>query len=446
MSLENRTIALVEDDPLMGESLVQGLTLEGADVRWWRTAGEAIRSIGRDQPDAVVCDIRLPDASGELVFREVAAQTSPPPFLFMTGFGDIDQAVRLLRAGAGDYLTKPFEMSDLLLRLDHLMEFAAPTGTDVLGISEAMGRVERLLTRVAKVNSNLLISGETGAGKEVCARFVHDRSPGHAGPFIAVNCAAIPADLMESELFGHERGAFTGASGRHLGYAERAAGGTLFLDEIGELAPKLQSKLLRLIEERSFVRVGGEQAIPFTGRLISATNVDLDRLVEQGTFRRDLFYRVNVVAAVVPPLRERREDIGWLADRFFADFNAGLGTDLAGISEMALEALQDHAWAGNARELRNRIERAVALALGPWIMPGDLFPERAAQGLATADASQGEELLPLDEARDDAERRHILLALAKTKGAILPAAKMLRVSRTTLWEKMRRHAIAVDGR
>ena len=446
MSLENRTIGLVEDDPLMGESLVQGLALEGADVRWWKTAGEAIRAIGRDQPDAVICDIRLPDASGELVFREVAGQTSPPPFLFMTGFGEIDQAVRLLRAGAGDYLTKPFDMPDLLLRLDHLMEFAAPTGTNLLGISEAMGRVERLLTRVAKVSSNLLVSGETGVGKEVCARFVHDRSPGHAGPFIAVNCAAIPADLMESELFGHEKGAFTGSAGRHLGYAERAAGGTLFLDEIGELAPKLQSKLLRLIEERSFVRVGGEQTIPFKGRLISATNVDLDRLVEQGTFRRDLFYRVNVVSAVVPPLRGRREDIGWLADRFFADFNASLRTDLAGISEMALEALQDHAWAGNARELRNRIERAVALALGPWIMPGDLFPEREKLGLAAADASQGDALLPLDEACDAAERRHILLALAKTKGAILPAAKMLRVSRTTLWEKMRRHAIAVDGR
>ena len=251
---------------------------------------------------------------------------------------------------------------------------------------------------------------------------------------------------MESELFGHEKGAFTGAAGRHLGYAERAAGGTLFLDEIGELAPKLQSKLLRLIEERSFVRVGGEQAIPFSSRLIAATNVDLDRLVDEGAFRRDLYYRINVVSAVVPPLRGRREDIGWLADRFFADFNARLGTELAGLSEMALEALLAHPWPGNARELRNRIERAVALALGPWVMPGDLFPEQAAGGLTTAEAARGETLVPLDAARDDAERRHILLALAKTKGAILPAAKMLQVSRTTLWEKMRRYDIAADGR
>ncbi len=446
MSLENRTIGLVEDDPLMGESLAQSLALEGADVRWWRTAAEAVRAVGCDQPDAVVCDIRLPDASGETVFRDVAGRTSPPPFLFMTGYGDIDQAVRLLRAGAGDYLTKPFDMPELLRRLDHLMEASAPTGSDVLGVSEAMRRVERLLTRVAKVNANLLISGETGAGKEVCARFVHERSPGCAGPFVAVNCAAIPADLMESELFGHERGAFTGAVGRHLGYAERAAGGTLFLDEIGELAPKLQSKLLRLIEERSFVRVGGEQAIPFRGRLISATNVDLDRLVEQGTFRRDLFYRVNVVSAVVPPLRGRPEDVAWLADRFFADFGTGSGSDLTGISEMAMQALRTHAWPGNARELRNRIERAVALALGPWIMPGDLFPERAAQALAAMDPPDGDALMPLDAARDDAERRHILLALARTKGAILPAARMLRVSRTTLWEKMRRYDIAVEGR
>jgi DNA-binding NtrC family response regulator len=445
MSLENRSIGVVEDDPIMGESLVQGLTLEGAEVRWWQTAGEAIRAIGRDRLDAIVCDILLPDASGEMVFREVAGQNSPPPFLFMTGYGDIDQAVRLLRAGAGDYLIKPFEMPDFLLRLDHLIGTTLPSENAVLGLSDAMARVELLLNRLAKVNSNVLIGGETGVGKEVCARFLHARSIGNAGPFIAVNCAAIPEDLMESELFGHEKGAFTGATSRHLGYAERAAGGTLFLDEIGDLSPKLQSKLLRLIESRSFVRVGGEQSIAFKARLISATNVDLEAMVRRGAFRQDLLFRINVVAVAVPPLRERREDLDWLAGRFFDEFNAQQNAELRGLSELAMEAIFQHSWPGNARELRNRIERAVALSLGPWIMPGDLFPEQSPPCGLENIRPDAEKIQPLDEARNDAERRHILKALARTKGAILPAAKILSVSRTTLWEKMRRYGISMDG-
>lgn len=443
MSLENRTVAIVEDDPIMGESLVQGLGLEGASVHWWQTADAAIRAIPRHRPDVVVCDIRLPDASGESVFHRIAQHDAPPPFLFMTGFGDIDQAVRLLRAGAGDYLAKPFDLHDAIKRIEHLIGARSSDETGILGVSPAMNRLERMLMRLAAGRSNILVTGETGVGKEVVARFLHARSNTSDRPFVAVNCAAIPAELLESELFGHEKGAFTGATSRHLGYAERAADGTLFLDEIGEMPLRLQAKLLRLIDEKRFTRVGGEQAVPFRARLVSATNVDLDTAVRQGAFRQDLLYRINVVSVALPPLRERPEDLDWLANRFFADFATAQGSELAGLSHLAMEAIRAHRWPGNARELRNRIERAIALSLGPWIMPGDLFPEStfSSEDRDATDVS----LAPLDAARDAAERQHILEALKRTKGAILPAARLLDVSRTTLWEKMRRHGISVEG-
>lgn len=444
MRLENRTISLVEDDVLMGESLSQRLALEGADVHWWHSAGEAIEAISRlPGLDAVVCDIRLPDGSGETVFREVSAQDNPPPFLFMTGFGDIDQAVRLIRAGGGDYLTKPFDMPDFLDRLEHLIGGRDPLTEPRLGVSAAMISIERLLHRLARSNANVLITGETGVGKEVCARYLHAISAQRGGPFIAVNCAAIPEELLESELFGHEKGAFSGAVARHLGYAERSKGGTLFLDEIGELSPRMQSKLLRLIESRSFSRVGGEQVIGFDARLVTATNADLAALIRAGKFREDLFYRINVVGVSIPALRERREDIAWLANLIFDLTSANQDDAPSGLSEMAIKALEEHDWPGNARELRNRIERATVLALGPWIMPGDLFPEKAPhQGRA---GIEPDALQPLDAARDEAERRHILKVLKTTKGAIQPAARILQVSRSTLWEKMRRLDISVDG-
>jgi DNA-binding NtrC family response regulator len=439
MSLENRIIAVVEDDPVMGESLVERLSLEGADVRWWRSVGEATEGLHNTRADIVICDIRLPDGSGEAVFRHAAQRADPLPFIFMTGYGEVDQAVRLLRGGAGDYVTKPFDMKDFLSRLDHLIRPAYGAGTNPLGVTDAMQNIERMLARIASIGSNVLIVGETGVGKEVCARHLHGlrASP---GPFIAVNCAAIPSELMESELFGHERGAFTGAHSRHLGYLERADGGTLFLDEIGDLAPKLQSKLLRVIEDRTFARVGGEKAIPFSARVVAATNADLDRLTASNAFRSDLLYRLDVVRVSLPPLRARQADIEWLADRFFASFNAQFGRDLHGISSLAREALEDHAWPGNVRELRNRVERAVALSFGPWLMPGDLFPERG-------DEPQGSthvELLTLDVVREEAERRQIRKALAQTNGAIAAAAKALGISRTTLWEKMRRHGLTPD--
>jgi len=386
----------------------------------------------------VVCDIRLPDMTGEAIFRAVSIREPAPPFLFITGFGGIDEAVRLMRAGAADYLTKPFDMPVLLDRLTGLLPANLETGM-VLGVSERMRIIERTLLRVARVRATVLFTGETGVGKEVCARFLHMAS-GAKGPFMAVNCAAIPGDLLEAELFGHERGAFSGAHQRHLGYAERAGEGTLFLDEIGDLAPPLQAKLLRLLEDRQFYRVGGESPVAFKARIVAATNRDLSDKVSAGTFREDLFYRINVVSIEVPPLRQRPEDIAWLAARFFGEFAPHMSSNLAGVSALAEDALMAHPWPGNARELRNRTERAVALALGPWLMPGDFFPE------APPTMGNGDALQSLEEARMTAERQHIRRALRQTGGEIGQAARLLGVSRTTLWEKMRRLGVSEPER
>jgi two-component system response regulator HydG len=436
---DGRVVGLVEDDPIMGESIVQRLALEGITVRWWQRGREAVEAMASARVDAVVCDIRLPDLDGEAVFRETARSQSAPPFLFITGHADIDQAVRLMRAGAADYVTKPFDIADFLARLVELMPARAPSTAAVLGVSPAMLEVERLLRRVARIGSTVLVTGETGTGKEVAARFLHAHSEAAGRPFMAVNCAAIPADLLESELFGHEKGAFTGAQQRHLGYAERAGDGVLFLDEIGELHPALQAKLLRLVEERAFHRVGGERPIPFRGRLIAATNADIANRVEGGRFRADLYYRINVVSVRMPPLRDRPDDIPWLMERFFAESAAAVETPLRGVGALAEEAARAYPWPGNVRELRNRMERAVALGLGQWVMPGDLFPDAPDAG------ARGGALPSLEDARHAAERRHILRALGETGGEVAAAARLIGIGRTTLWEKMRRFGIAGDA-
>jgi DNA-binding NtrC family response regulator len=434
VSLSGRTVGLLEDDPIMGESLVQRLTLEGTVVRWWKTGREAMAELRKARPEAVICDIRLPDMTGDQVFREMAAAGGVPPFLFITAFGDIDSAVGLIRDGAGDYLTKPFDMPDFLERLQGILPEAIGSHEDAaLGASPAMRRVTQSLRRVARLHTTVLLSGETGSGKEVCARFLHETgNPGD--PFVAVNCAAIPSELMEAELFGHEKGAFTGAQARHAGYAERAGRGTLFLDEIGELSMPLQSKLLRLLEERSFTRVGGEKPLTFAARVVCATNADLEKRVEAGTFREDLLYRINVLSIRVPPLRERRDDIMPLLEMFFETYTSSFNSELRGVSNLVEAAAISHPWPGNVRELRNRVERAVALAAGPLLMPSDLFPDRRTEGLTQAEPR----VASLEEMREDAERQHIKRVLELTHGEMAQSAKLLGISRTTLWEKMRR--------
>ncbi|WAJ31515.1 sigma-54 dependent transcriptional regulator [Jeongeupella avenae] len=434
-----RRVSLVEDDPIMGEALVQRLTLEGHTVDWWHDGGAAILGMAATRPDVVLCDIRLPDVTGEDVFNRTASTLSAP-FIFITAHSDIEQAVRLMRQGGADYLTKPFEIGHLVSRINAVARRAPEVPTGALGVSEAMVGVELLLRRVADRRFPVLLTGETGVGKEVCARFLQHASKAASAPFVAVNCAAIPAELLESELFGHERGSFSGAATRHLGHAERAREGILFLDEIGEMPLHLQAKMLRLLGERTFHRVGGEQPVEFAGRVVAATNRDLAAAVRAGTFREDLLYRINVVTVDVPPLRERSADVGWLADRLFEDLNERSETGLLGISRHAKEMAARHPWPGNVRELRNRIERAIALADGEWISARDLFPERA-----TASGGGDADVMTLSQVRDEAERREIERGLRSTKGQVAEAARRLGVSRTTLWEKMRRLGIKDSG-
>jgi DNA-binding NtrC family response regulator len=295
-----------------------------------------------------------------------------------------------------------------------------------------MRQLEGVLRRVRDIDSTVLLSGETGVGKEVAARFLHDISTRANAPFVPVNCAAIPAELIESQLFGHEKGSFTGAHARHLGFAEQAEAGTLFLDEVAELPMPMQAKLLRLLQERIYRRVGAEAALPFRARVVAATNAELAQRLEDGRFRKDLYFRLNVIELRIPPLRSRTEEIPHLLDHFLQHYAGAFGRPFRRLTAAAAAAALAHDWPGNVRELKNRAERAVALAAGPEVGVADLFPER---GLLEEPAAR---VPSLSEVRQEAERQHILAALRRTGGQHAEAAALLGIARTTLWEKMRK--------
>jgi DNA-binding NtrC family response regulator len=423
-------IALIEDDPVMGGALSQRLKLEGYTVDWQRAGLEALAVLRREPADAVVCDIRLPDIEGEEVFASLQEMAPGLPVMFVTAYGGIDQAVRLVKAGAADYLTKPFEVRVLLDRLADLVR--PTTATGVLGVSDQMRALEVMLRRVAGLDSTLLITGESGVGKEIAARFAHAASPRSAAPFVAVNCAAIPDALIESELFGYERGAFTGAERAHEGYLARAGSGTLFLDEIGDLLPVTQAKLLRVLQEREFMRLGAARPQRLNARVMCATHRDLPRMVREGRFREDLYYRVAVIPLWIPPLRERPMDIIPLLRAAVTEFAAAFDRSLRGLSAEAERAAQAYPWPGNVRELRNRAERAVALAGGSVVTGGDLFPDRAATPIG------GSPPRSLAQVRDEAERHYIERVLDESGGHVEEAARRLGVSRSALFEKLRR--------
>ena len=427
---ERGRIGVIEDDETVGKSLVQRLELEGYSPLWWQTGRGALDQLPKARPDLVICDIRLPDMNGKDLFLRALPQLGGKPFLFVTAHAQVEDAVFLMKAGAVDYIVKPYVLPDLLGRIARLIKLQPRTAGD-LGTSEAMRQVEMLLRRVADIDSSLLIIGESGAGKEVAAKFVHQVSARADEPFVAVNCGAIPNDLIESQLFGHERGAFTSAQARHHGYVERARNGILFLDEVGELPMLMQVKLLRLIQERTFTRVGGETAIKTGARIICATNTNLEAAVAAGRFRQDLYYRINVIPVVIPPLRDRSDDILPLAHGFLRDFAKEFRRDVKGFTAEAEQALVNRPWPGNVRQLRNCIERAVALSQAPRIGVDVLFPAEA------GDADEAP-LATLAEVRDRAERQHIRAVLADAENRIDEAAKRLGISRSTLFDKMRK--------
>ena len=373
-------ICLIEDDKIMGEALVERFGLEGYDCDWFPRGHDAQMALTANNYTLVVSDIRLPDMSGESLFENLRAQGTPlPPFLFITGHGAIDQAVRLLKLGAEDYLTKPLDIPVLLDKVRSLCARSSHTSEAEprLGISSATRRIEAMLPRIAVNARTVLITGETGVGKEVVARAIHDLARGDKPQaFVPVNCGAITETLMEAELFGHEKGAFTGALRERRGCFEQAHGGTLFLDEIGDMTLSMQVKLLRAIQERSIVRVGGERAIPIDIRLICATHRDLKKQVEEGRFREDLYYRIHVVQIDIPPLRKRREDILWFSDRFLAELSRdGRPRSLDAGAEQALLARE---WPGNVRELRHCLESACILNDTPVLSASALSGEAMA--------------------------------------------------------------------
>jgi len=434
-------ICLIEDDPIMGEALVERFDIEGYECDWFRQGRAAMMPLQNKRYALVVSDIRLPDISGADLFVELrqSGQTLPP-VIFITGHGAIDQAVRLLKLGATDYLTKPLDIPVLMgkIRANCARTAPPPCGVCQLGISSAMRRIEALLPRIAVQARAVLITGESGVGKEVVARALHEvAADGDTQPFVALNCGAVAGSLMETELFGHERGAFTGAVKERRGAFEQAAGGTLFLDEIGDMPLAMQVKLLRALQDRTIVRVGGEKALPVDFRLICATHRDLKQLVEQGRFREDLYYRIHVVQIDIPPLRERREDILWLADHFLAE-QARNGTPRS-LDPAAQAALLNADWPGNARELRHCIERACILD------EARVLGVAAVTGLQEAKVGAGATALTLAEHIAQSESRRISEALAANAGRINETAAQLGISRKNLWEKMKKHGLRTSA-
>ncbi len=431
-------LCLIEDDAIMGESLVDRFTLEGYACDWHRTAGAAERALRSRKYLIVISDIRLPDFSGDELFARLSAeQATLPPFLFITGQGDIETAVRLLKQGAQDYLTKPFDLDALMSRINDIAVPRVDDPASGLGSTPAMMHLIALLPRLAASNSTVLISGESGVGKERIARTLHQMA-GASRPFVPINCGALTESLLEAELFGYVKGAFTGAVRSKKGVFEQADGGTLFLDEIGDMSLAMQTKLLRALQERCITRIGSEAATPVNIKLICATHRELKEMVSRGEFREDLYYRINVVQLRLPPLRERREDILWLSRQFLAEL-AGNGKQPPVLTPAAEQALLNYSWPGNIRELRNTLERASLMTDGRSISLDHLF-ERPAPKLADAQNLTS----TLRSYLDDCERDYIVRALESSSWQIQSCADSLGISRKNLWEKMRKFGIAKE--
>ena len=431
-------LCLIEDDEIMGESLMQLFRLEGFEPIWHRSAQEAVRLIESQRFAVVVSDIRLPDADGGELFLALREKLPGlPPFLFITAYGTIDRAVELLKAGAADYITKPFDVDVLVQKVRGLAEHygAGAEGDTSLGVSPAMRRIAEALPRLARHAAALLITGESGCGKEHVARLFHRHAVGDTGDFVAVNCASIPETLIEAELFGYEKGAFTGALRMKRGFFELAQHGTLFLDEIGEMPLSMQAKLLRALQERRIFRLGGEQAIAVDFRLICATHRDLKAMVQAGQFREDLYYRIHVLHLRIPPLRERLEDIRWFVRHFVEEFNRQHPQERRRIDPRTEQALLDYPWPGNVRELKHAVERACILSTGPLLEAEAFFGD-------TLDGAGAAGSPPLSQSLADylmaCERDYLLMMLERHEHHMTHTAEALGITRKTLWEKLRR--------
>ncbi|HEU4641746.1 MAG TPA: sigma-54 dependent transcriptional regulator [Gemmatimonadaceae bacterium] len=439
-------VLIAEDEPHLGAILEKFLADRGYQVTTHTDGRAALDALRAEAFDVALLDIVMPELDGLEVLRQVREEASPPEVIIITGNGTVETAISAMKLGAYDYLTKPYRMAEIdvlvrrawekrqLARENALLQTRlarADDAPEIVTQYAPMQAVVALAERVARSDSTVLISGESGTGKELVARLLHRQSHRAAGPLVDINCAAIPDDLLESELFGHERGAFPGAAARKLGLFELASGGTIFMDEIGALDPRVQGKLLRALELGTFYRVGGTQKVHSDIRVVAASNQDLARRVSEGTFRGDLYYRINTISITLPPLRERVVDIPLLAQHFLEMFG---GAARPALAPDAIAALQAYRWPGNVRELRNVIERAVLLARGSEITAADL-PLAPPAAAAVGVGGGTDEMAPLEVV----ERLHIEAVLRHVNWHQGRAAEILGISPKTLYRKIREY-------
>jgi DNA-binding NtrC family response regulator len=443
-------LLLAEDDRIVRITVRDALEEAGYAVVESADGTAALGELERQPFDLILTDVRLPGVDGLTLFRRARQAQPEAGVILMTAYADADDAVAVMREGARDYLQKPFDMEELLLRVGRVrdelafrrqMQSGQPstgTGATILGSSAAMALLRDRVEAAAASDVPVLICGETGTGKDLCARAIHERSRRAAAPFVVVNCAAIPETLFESELFGHEKGAFTGADRRRIGRFEAADRGTLFLDEVGELTPGSQAKLLRAIETSAFEPVGSTRTVKADVRVIAATNLELSTVMAGGAFRRDLYYRLNVLDIATPPLRERRSDVPLLVEAFLGQIAARQGAPAAVLEPDAVAALAAHHYPGNVRELLHALERGVALARGGPVRLEHLPPDMAsASGRPTAESVAPAGLQPLGRAVEQFEQQYIRRALEQTGGHRGRTAALLGISRKSLWERLR---------
>jgi two-component system, NtrC family, response regulator AtoC len=451
MGNERTRILVVDDEEIVRESLGGWLEKDGYTVARCPDGLSALERIQAERWSILIVDLKMPGMDGLKVLEEAKKLQQDLAVVMMTAYATVDTAVAAMKAGAYDYLVKPFDPEELSIMMEKIVAQQTLVREnivlrqalkqeyrfrDLLSKSPAMQAVFELARTAARSSSTILVLGESGSGKEVLARAIHAESPRAEQAFVAVSCAALTESLLESELFGHEKGSFTGAVARRKGKFEAAHGGTLFLDEVGDVGPKLQLDLLRVLEERKFQRVGGNEQIEVDVRIIAATNRDLKKAVHDGKFRDDLFYRLNVIPIVIPPLRQRREDIPLLVESFVERLAVEMKKRIDGISAEAMNAIIAHDWPGNVRELRNVLERGAVVVSGPVIQLADLGLPSKAEALPRPGA-----LASLEEV----EKRHVATVLAHARGNVSQSARILGIDRVTLYNKMRKYAIRRDG-
>jgi len=441
------SILVVDDEEIVRESLSSWLQEDGYEVVTAENGPRALERLPEKDWTLLLVDLKMPGMDGLQLMEEVHKTHPGMVILIMTAFATVDTAVTAMKEGAYDYLVKPFDPEDLSMSIRKIVEHKKLVQEneflrkelkkqyrlhDMISKNDEMLGIFEMVRTISKSNSTVLIQGESGTGKELLARAIHEESDRKSAPFISVSCAALTETLLESELFGHEKGAFTGADSLKRGKLELARNGTLFLDEIGDISLKLQQDLLRVLEQKEFSRVGGNQVIPIESRIIAATNRDLKKAIEEGKFRDDLYYRLNVISIRIPPLRERKEDIPLLVESFIDKFNIEMGKEIEGIAEPVMRRLMDHPWPGNARELRNVIERAMVVARGRTIGEPDL--DLPTEGKTAGGGKSLEEI----------EVEHIRQVLASNNWNIQRSAQILGIDRATLYNKIRKHNLKGD--